>query len=120
MVLVDTSIWVSHFRKADVRLRELLYEGSVVCHPFVIGELACGSLGNRKEILSFLKDLPQASAASNAEVLHIIEHHGLMGKGTGFIDMHLLASALLTRADLWTSDKSLRQVSDDLGVLFVD
>ena len=118
MVLVDSSIWISHFRKGEPRLRELLLEGRVICHPFVIGELACGNLGNRKEILSRLKALPKAEVASHDEVLRLIERDGLMGKGAGFIDMHLLASALLSKARLWTADKGLRKVSDYPGILF--
>lgn len=119
MVLVDTSIWVSHFRKGDARLQGLLHEGSVACHPFVIGELACGNLGDRKEILSFLQALPQAKTLDEGEALPFIEYYRLMGKGIGLVDVHLLASAFLSQASLWTSDKSLQKVADELGVLFM-
>ena len=118
MVLVDTSIWVSHFRKTDARLQELLLEGSVICHSLTLGELACGNLGNRKEILSLLQTLPKALTVDDGEVLPFIEHNRLMGKGIGLVDVHLLASVLLSKASLWTSDKSLRRVCDELGVLF--
>ncbi len=114
MVLVDTSVWVSHFRNGDARLQALLNEGLVVCHPFVIGELACGNLKNRAEILSLLQSLPSAETAEHDEILQFIERHQLMGKGLGLIDMHMLASAVLTGTPLWTLDNKLNQVSANL------
>ena len=118
MVLVDTSIWISHFRRGKPALRELLVEGSVFCHPFVIGELACGNLGNRREILSLLKTLPQPPHAGHDEVLLFIERNSLMGSGLGWLDAHLLASALLGSARLWTVDKSLQKASAQLDILY--
>jgi len=118
MVLVDTSIWVSHLRKGDVRLRALLENAEVICHPFIIGELACGNLRNRTEILSSLRALPTAVVAEDEEVLRFIESHRLMGRGLGLIDMHLLASALLTRVPLWTADKRLRAASTELNLAY--
>jgi len=111
MVLVDTSVWVAHLRHGAIGLEALLNEGRVICHPFIIGELACGNLRNRSEILVHLKALPQAIPAEHEEVMQFIENHTLMGKGLGYIDMHLLASAILTKAPLWTLDQKLHEVA---------
>jgi predicted nucleic acid-binding protein len=116
MVLVDTSVWVAHLRQGDVGLAPLLQEGQVLCHPFVIGELACGNLSNRAEILFLLQKLPQVAQAEQEEVLQFIEQKSLMGSGLGYIDMHLLCSALLTRVSLWTLDKKLQEVAVKLGL----
>jgi len=118
MVLVDTSIWVAHLREGNARLKTLLEKAEVVCHPFIIGELACGNIKNRTEILSSLNALPAAVVAKHEEVLHLIESHYLMARGLGFIDVHLLASALLTRVPLWTADKRLRAASTNLNITF--
>ena len=114
MILVDTSIWVDHLRKGDGELASLLSEGVVLCHPFVIGELACGNLKNRDEILSLLEALPMSTVASDEEVLHLVSDRKLHGKGLGWIDMHLLASALLSKTKLWTKDKTLAAVAREL------
>jgi predicted nucleic acid-binding protein len=114
-VLVDTSIWVDHLRRKDPHLAALLLEGRVACHRFVIGELACGNLANRAEILSLLKALPSTQRMDDEEALYFIERHGLMGLGVGIVDVHLLAAALLSRHPLWTSDKRLRNVAERLG-----
>jgi len=118
MVLVDTSIWVSHFRGGEARLKELLLKGRAVCHPFIVGELACGQLKNRKEILSLLEALPMAKIAEREEVLHFIEKHRLIGIGLGYVDVHLLASALLSGIPLWTKDKKLKEVAIRLNVSY--
>jgi hypothetical protein len=118
MVLVDTSIWVSHLRAGFPELKELLLEGKVVCHPFVIGELACGNLQNRREILALLKALPVAIQAEHEEVLRFIETHHLIGIGLGYIDVHLLASALLSGISLWTHDNLLRKNARKLEISF--
>ncbi len=118
MVLVDTSVWVAHLRKGNIGLEKLLNEGHVVCHPFIVGELACGNLKNRSEILSLLQTLPMATHAEHDEVMQFIENHSLIGKGLGYIDMYLLASAILSRVPLWTLDKKLKQVSVELGLLY--
>ena len=118
MVLVDTSIWISHLRDGNVGLEVLLNDGSVICHPFIVGELACGHLKNRSEILSLLQALPMATNADNEEVMRFIENYHLMGKGLGYIDMHLLASAILSKIPLWTFDKKLQEVSDKMGLDF--
>ncbi len=118
MVLVDTSVWVAHLRKGAVGLDALLNEGHVLCHPFVIGELACGNLKNRIEILSLLQALPAAVHAGHEEVMHFIEAHGLMGKGLGYVDAHLLVAVVLTQATLWTFDKKLQESSSRLGLSY--
>jgi predicted nucleic acid-binding protein len=116
MVLVDTSVWVEHLRSGNVGLENLLNEGQVVCHLFIVGELACGNLLNRSEILSLLQVLPLANHAEHEEVMHFIENYSLMGKGLGYIDMHLIVSALLTKVSIWTLDKKLKEVSSKLGL----
>jgi len=116
MVLVDTSVWVAHLRDGNIGLEALLNDGHVVCHPFIVGELACGNLKNRSEILSLLHALPMALYADQEEVIQFIEKYRLMGKGLGYIDMHLLASAILTNVPLWTLDKRLNEVSSTMGI----
>ena len=118
MILVDTSVWVSHLRLNDLHLRELLLDGDVMCHPFIIGELACGNLKNRIEIISSLQAIPMTKVAEHDEVLQFIEIHDLMGKGIGLIDVHLLAAAFLSKTPLWTLDKNLRNASTELGINF--
>jgi len=114
MVLVDTSVWVSHLRDGQPALIKLLDDGAVVCHPFVIGELACGNLKNRTIVISLLKALPVSRIAEHLEILSFIENHDLPGKGLGYMDMHLLASAILTGIPLWTLDKKLDSCADRL------
>jgi len=118
VILVDTSIWVNHFRKANDRLKELLLNGLVLTHPFVIGELACGNMKKRDEIISLLKALPVAEIATDDEVLYLIEKHGLMGIGIGLVDTHLLASTILTKTLLWTEDKRLLTAAKKLNILY--
>jgi len=114
VVLVDTSVWVSHFRETQIDLVRLLNVGEVACHPLIAGELACGNLRNRTIILSLLEALPMAAAVEHGEVLAFIESHKLMWKGLGYIDIHLLASAVLSQLPLWTLDKRLEQAADIL------
>ncbi|MEK6589539.1 MAG: PIN domain-containing protein [Nitrospinota bacterium] len=118
MVLVDTSVWVLHLREGNIALERLLNDGDVVCHPFIVGELSCGNLKNRTEILSLLQTLPTSIQAEHEDVMQFIENHQLMGKGLGYIDMHLLASALLTEVSIWTLDKRLDEISIKLGIGF--
>ena len=118
MVLVDTSVWVAHLRAGNIELESLLNDGHVVCHPFIIGEIACGKLKNRSEILSLLQALPMAKRAEHEEVMQFIENYRLMGKGLGYIDMHLLASAMLTNVSLWTLDKRVNEVPSTLGICY--
>ena len=117
MILVDTSIWIDHLRAGDNRLADLLANTLVLMHPIVIGELACGNLNNRAEILKLLKWLPKATAPSDSEVLYFIEQRQLMGRGIGYVDAHLLASVSLTQpARLWTGDKRLNDVAAELNL----
>jgi hypothetical protein len=116
MVLVDTSVWVFHLRQGSEELQKLLYEGEVVCHPFIVGELACGNLKNRHEILTYLQSLPMTILAEDEEVLKFIENNQLMGKGLGYIDVHLIASAVLTSVLVWTLDKSLKKFTQKFNI----
>jgi predicted nucleic acid-binding protein len=118
VVLVDTSVWVGHLRTGQTGLEVLLNKGDVASHPFVIGELACGSLKNRTEILSLLQALPVSAVAESHEILELIEARKLMNRGFGYVDVNLLASALLTATPLWTLDKRLDEVAGELGVKF--
>jgi hypothetical protein len=118
MVLVDTSVWVKHLRDGEPALEDLLEDAHVMCHPFIVGELACGNLKKRTEILALLQALPMAVSAEHGEVLRFIEDNRLMAKGLGFIDMHLLASTLLSGLQLWTLDKKLQQAALKLGLAF--
>jgi predicted nucleic acid-binding protein len=116
MVLVDTSIWVSHLIKSNSDLKTLLLYGDVMCHPFIIGELVCGQIKNRSEIISLLQSLPMVVVVEQEELLALIENYHLMGLGLGFVDVHLLASAILMGVPLWTLDKRLKQVSALLSI----
>jgi predicted nucleic acid-binding protein len=118
MVLVDTSVWVAHLRAGNVGLEKLLNEGEVVCHPFIVGELACGNLKNRHEILAYLQAIPLTILAEDAEVLTFIDNNQLMGKGLGYIDVHLIVSAVLTDVPFWTLDKTLDKVSEKIGIRY--
>jgi len=111
VVLVDTSVWVEHLRRGLSQLAALLSDGEVACHPFVVGELACGTLRNREEILSLLRELPTVQEVGHEEILVFLENHRLAGKGLGFIDVHLLASALIAGVPLWTLDRRLRDAA---------
>ena len=117
MILVDTSVWIDHLRTGDDELVQQLNNNSVLMHPFVLGELACGNLNKRREVLTLFKDLPGSPVATDDEVLFFIEQHKLMGRGIGYIDTHLLAAvALNSSARLWTRDKRLRAVGDSLSL----
>ena len=117
MILVDTSVWVDHLRAADAILEDLLGNGVVLAHPFVIGELALGHLRQRSRALSDLLELPQAAVASDDEVLHFIGRHELSGRGIGYVDAHLLAAVRLTTgATIWTRDQRLREVAKQLSI----
>jgi predicted nucleic acid-binding protein len=117
MILVDSSVWINHLRRGDEQLAQLLEADLVLVHPFVVGELACGNLENRVAILAFLGNLPQARVATDTEALVFIDRHKLPGRGIGYIDAHLLASSHLSApATLWTRDKRLAGLADELSV----
>ena len=117
MILVDTSVWVDHLRTGDTVLASWLKQGAVFTHPFVIGEIACGRLNNRKEVLGLLDQLPRVSTATDAEALHFIEAHEMMAKGIGYVDVHLLASIALSEGiRLWTRDRRLHVVAVEMGL----
>jgi len=120
VILVDTSVWVAHLRAGDKALAALLGAGAVLIHPFVIDELALANLRQREIVLDTLADLPRASIATDAEVLHFIDHHALFGRGVGYVDAHLLAAVRLTTgATLWTNDKKLHGVAEQLRLAIV-
>jgi predicted nucleic acid-binding protein len=120
LILVDTSVWIDHLRGSDETLINALESSEVLAHPFVIGELACGNLTNRELVLGLLRALPQALVATDSEVLRFIELRQIMGRGIGYIDVHLLASvALDANVTLWTRDRRLAEVARDLHVAVV-
>ncbi len=109
MILIDTSVWIEHLRKGNRALAHLLNNNQVLIHPFVIGEIACGTFADRNEVLARLKDLPALPKADESEALYCIERHQLMGLGLGYIDVHLLAATLLVPPTrLWTQDNRLK------------
>jgi predicted nucleic acid-binding protein len=118
MVLVDSSIWINHLRSSFLQLEKLLSNGHVWIHPFVVGELACGNLKNRSEILSLLQTLPTVQTVTLEEYLFFIESYDLSDVGIGFVDVHLLAAAKMSGMPLWTEDKRLRQTALTMGMSY--
>jgi hypothetical protein len=119
VILVDTSVWIDHLRRGEPRLVVVLDAGEVLLHPFVLGELACGNLARRNEVLALLRDLPQAPVATDDEALDFIDRRQLMGRGIGYVDVHLLASVFLVgAARLWTRDKRLSIVAHEMKLTF--
>lgn len=117
MVLVDTSVWIDHLRSKSKPLISLLEQSQVSIHPMIIGELACGNLRHRTQLLGLWENLPHVVEASHSEVLLCLEKNRLMGKGVGFIDLHLLSSTLLsTNTSLWTHDRRLQNLAESLGI----
>ncbi len=118
-VLVDTSVWVAHFKQRDEQLVALLEDGCVVTHPHVIVELACGTPPNRREVLALLGALDRTPVAQPGELLALIERRALYGRGCGLVDLSLLASALLAPPTrLWTLDRRLASLAGELGLAF--
>ena len=111
MILVDTSVWIAHFRTDLPALRQLLLDQQVLTHPFIIGELACGNLPARADTLTWLRRQPAALVARDSEVLNLIETKHLWGSRIGWVDAHLLASALVSDCPLWTHDRPLREAA---------
>ncbi len=121
MLLVDTSVWVDHLRSGERRLFEALEGERVLMHPFVLGELACGNLGDRSRVLRLFAELPSAPTATDSEALAFIECRPLMGRGIGYLDVHLLAStALHGDARLWTRDRRLSEVAEEIELAFAE
>ncbi len=116
MILADTSVWVDHFRRPNARLQQLLQAQQILTHSFIIGELACGNLPKRPQTLHDLGLLPQAIAAREDEVRSLVEERRLWGRGIGWIDAHLLASAFLSGCGLWTFDQRLNEVACSLAI----
>ncbi len=120
MILVDTSVWVDHLRRDNSVLTALLDQNRVVMHPMVVGELACGNLQNRRVLLHLWQRLDSLPTVNHGEALYFVEQAGLMGRGIGYVDVHLLASVALTDgAKLWTRDKSLERVAVELDCAWV-
>jgi predicted nucleic acid-binding protein len=118
MVLVDTSIWIDHFRVSNEALKLLLTNDSVVVHPLVIGELACGNLQNRQVTLGILDSLPKTLVASDREAYQMIESQRLFGLGLGFLDVHLLSACRLSGCQIWTKDKALYNAAEKMVLAF--
>jgi predicted nucleic acid-binding protein len=117
LILVDTSVWIDHLRQVIPALVEALESGDVLSHPFVLGEIACGELKQRRQFLELLAQLPSSVTATDDEALRLIERHRLSGKGIGYIDVHLLAAVMLTEgAKLWTRDKRLQSIAAGLRI----
>ena len=117
MILVDTSIWIDHLRGRDAVMTEQLERGSIAMHPVVLGEIALGSLKSRAELLQLLEALPGTLVASDAEVMHMLDERALFGRGLGWVDVHLLAATLLTPGlSLWTRDRRLHAVAEEIGL----
>ena len=118
MILADTHVWIKHFRESDAKLVAQLNAGFIACHPFVIGELACGNLANRTEILMLLQSLPSTPIVEPNELYDFIENKKLMGRGFGYVDIQLLASAIIGHAVLWTYDRRLNEAAVELGISY--
>jgi predicted nucleic acid-binding protein len=117
LILADTSVWIDHLRSGVKELRRHLEQGQIVIHPFVVAELALGSLKDRSKTLVLLDLLPQVRVAQLSELRLLIEAHRLYNLGIGLTDAHLIASALIDSPTLlWTRDKRLRQVAENLGI----
>ena len=117
MYLVDTSVWIDHFRKTDPLLVKALGDHLVACHPFIIGELALGSLRDRKTVIAMLENLPSVTRANDSEVLGMIEDRKLFARGLGLMDAHLLAAALIEGdVQIWTKDKRFQTIATELNV----
>jgi predicted nucleic acid-binding protein len=115
-VLADTSVWIDHLHRSEPELVALLRETLVVMHPAILGELACGTIPDRQELLSLWLSLPRVANVSFEEALALLENRMLWGRGLGLTDIQLLASALVSRTMLWTRDHLLRQIADQLSV----
>ena len=120
MILVDTSVWIDHLRLGDPELASALQSCEVLCHPHVVGKLACGNLRARDKVITLLQALPVSPVVSDKESLCFIDNYSLMARGIGSIDVQLLASARLAGAHLWTRDKRLQSVALELGLAHLE
>jgi predicted nucleic acid-binding protein len=118
MVLVDSSVWIAHFRVRQPVLVDLLTDGQVLMHPFICGELACGNLKNRASLLSDLNALPQAHRVSDADAMHLLDIRTLWARGLGWVDVHLLAAALVSNCRFWTQDKRLHRAASEMALSY--
>ena len=116
MILVDTSVWVDHLNRTESELVKLLNSAMVCTHPFIIGELSCGNISKRSEILNLLNSLPRIEPAFEEEVYTLLDDKKLYGIGLGFVDIHLLASALINHVIIWTTDKVLKKTAQNLNI----
>ncbi|HET9769006.1 MAG TPA: type II toxin-antitoxin system VapC family toxin [Thermoanaerobaculia bacterium] len=116
MILVDTSVWINHLRRSNAKLAALLEEGQVACHPFIIGELILGNLSRDSEVPNLLAELSCVTLAEHHEVAAFVADHALQGSGIGWVDAHLLCSAALSDAKLWTLDGRLRSAAEGSGL----
>ena len=118
MILADTSIWVDHLRNRNLEMEKRLIRGQIVMHPFIVAEIALGSLHNRRKKLDDMDALLEVKVAQLNEVRHMIEAHALYSKGIGLTDAHLIASCLMTPGtQLWTRDADMKNVAKALGIL---
>jgi hypothetical protein len=115
-MLVDTSVWIDHFHRMDPSLVAALDQGDVECHEFVLGELACGTLPHRDEVLALIETLPRVAPVARAEALALVAERRLWGRGLGWVDVNLLAAARAAGRRLWTRDRRLRRVARDLDI----
>jgi predicted nucleic acid-binding protein len=115
-VLVDTSVWIDHFHRANPQLQTLLLSGQAWTHTVINGELAAGRLARRAEILTLLQKLPFADEIDLGEGLHLIEQHNLADRGLSWSDVQLLAAASIDRLTLWTRDRALAKAAAELGL----
>ena len=118
MILVDSSVWIDHFRTENRLLSRLLLQGAVVMHEFILGELAIGNFNNRKAILSLLDSIPKLSKLTHDEFIYFLEQNLFYGKGVGFVDIHLLGSTKLAGVKIWTLDKRLHELAESLNLIF--
>ena len=116
IILVDTSVWINYLREGDPNLSQLLEQGLVACHPFTVGEIACGGIKNRREIINLLNDLPSVVTLDHSDILDFIENRKIMNKGIGYVGIHLLGSALVSDTPLWTFDKALKKIATQFSI----
>ena len=117
MILVDTSVWIDHLRKPEVKLQELLQNDEVVTHPLVRLELALGSIAHREKVLTDLSLLPQVPVAETDELFTLLERRKLYSRGIGVIDLHLIASSLFEQSlSIWTRDRRLAEIAEEFGL----